>query len=347
MIRPLALRAAAALALLATPVLAQPQLGDIVSADARWVAHVNVGRIFGAELVQGVMQREGVSLDSGEFSDMKTALGLDPAVDVDTITVYGTAADPERAVAVVSGNVKLEEALDRLVFHMQREEAEVGGLTLHHWHERGSSYSDDDDIYTYVARRVDSDERLLLAAANASDVVNAARVIRGESASLGSSGTSLDVSPSSTAIAYVTASADLLDSVEMDAPDEIVQMLSSLRVEVGEGTGTTYVDANIGLRNETQADQVVAMITGLKAAAELVGTSEPEIRQALPILRSLRVENAGGAVHVRLDVDNDTIFSLMEGHGHGYGDADVRIEKKSDFRKARSEPSSAGSTGWR
>ena len=260
MIRPL--MALAAAVGLAAPVLAQPDPADFVSADARWLAHVDVDRLLGADLVRAVMDKEGVSFDSGEFADMKTALGLDPVTDVHAVTVYGTAQDPERAVAVVSGNVKLEQALDRLVMHMKREERAVGDLQLHHWSERDSNSGD--ELFTYVARRVDSDERLLLAGANADDVVHAARVVRGEAKGLSGSGSSLVLAPSPGAAIYVSASPELLDGLDVDAPDEVVKMVSSLRLEIGENAGNTFIDARLGVREAAQAQQIVAI--GLTAA---------------------------------------------------------------------------------
>lgn len=343
MFRPLI--ALLALLSLAAPAVSQSHPGDFVSADARWIAHVDLGGLLRAQLVTEVMKREGVSFDSGEFADMKTALALDPLTDIRSVTVYGTADDPERAVALVMGNVNLENALDRLVLHMQREEITSGGLTMYRWQERDSSSSD--ELFTYVARRVDSDERVLMAGPNAADVAHAARVVRGDAESLGAGNSRISFAPSTGALIHVTASTELLDSLDVDAPGEVMNMLDSLRLEIGETAGKTYVDARLGVRDSTQAAQVVAIVTGAKAAVELLAASEPEVQQALPLIRALRIENDSGNIHLRLDIANEMLIALMDEHAPVERRDSSPRASEVDYTKPRTPAGEAGSSGWR
>ncbi|GJM22100.1 MAG: hypothetical protein DHS20C15_20150 [Planctomycetota bacterium] len=331
---------------LALPLAAQQLPAQFVDAEARWVAHVDVGGVFKSELLRHVLNTEGVDVSSDELIEMASAYDLDPGRDIRSITVYGTEEDPERAVALVSGTAALSKAIDHLLVALKRTEVSANGVTLHRWREREGG---DDSIYTYMASKADTDERVLIVSAQPEVVARAVAVVRGERSSLSGSDPSLTRTPAPGTLFFATVSESLLKQLDLDgdAPMQVTEMVRGVRVEFGEHTGSTFLDARVTTAQAAQAAQLLAIIEGGRAFLNLAASAEPEARKALPFVQRLAVQRDGSDVHLRLEYPTAELMTMLHELSDGEFGHDVDIEFNTDFKQPASDPKPAGSTGWR
>lgn len=328
---------------LAWSAAAQAVPSEFVAADARWIAHVDVGGIFGSRLLGHVLASEGVEVNQQDLVEMASAYDLDPGRDIHSITVYGVDEDPETAVALVSGTTALQKAIDHLLVPMKRTELALDGVTLHRWSQRDGG---DDSVYTYMASKADTDERLLIVGAQPAQVARALSVVRGERASLAANPGGMSAGAAPGTLVFAAVSEELLGQLEVDAPVEVTDMVRAVRVEFGETDVNTFLDARVTTAQPEQATQLMAMVEGGRAFLNLAAANEPDVKRVLPLLQRVKVERSGSELHLRFEHETDSLMALLhelsEGEIGGSAEVDFRVAPKGGDDKRP-----AGSSGWR
>jgi len=331
---------------LALPVAAQRVPSEFVSADARWIAHVDVGGLFSSQLLGHVLASKGVDLTTQDLAEMAGAFDLDPGHDIHSITVYGVDEDPELAVALVSGTTALQKAIDHLLVPMKRSEVSVNGATLHRWNQRDGG---DETVYTYIASKADTDERVLIVGAQPEQVARALAVVRGERASLVGTSGGMTASAAPGTLVFAAVSEDLLGQLDLDddAPMAVTDMVRGVRVEFGEHDTNTFLDARVTTAQPEQATQLLAMIQGGRAFLQLAAANEPDVKRVLPLLQKVTVERAGNDVHLRFEHETASLMAMLHELSEGEIGASASVDFRSAPGKATDAPRPASSSGWR
>lgn len=300
-----------------------------VPAQARWVAHVDFSGLFDSHLLAVLAEREGFDLDDEWRDEMVENLGFDPIDEVLGITLFGTTDEPEHGAALVAVSSKVDAALDILATQVHRSVEDVDGLNVTKW----ESPDGDPPIYSYVARREGSDLRLLVASSVRDEVVTAVSVLRGDADSLASGDGSFPVHTGEGSLAYVAAGdiLGLLDGGLDDQALEIRRMVRSIEIEIGEHGDDVFARVSARTANAQAAQQVGTVVQGAKALVTLAAQSEPEAKQALPLLQSIEARTDGDTVTLSFTHDLDGLIELVESMHDRHGGPDLDVHGTLDF----------------
>ena len=124
---------------------AGPLQKEAVSADAKWVVHLDVEGLIASDVGQAVL---ALARDKDPGLDTKIAaiaekIGADPLKDLKGITLYGTAFDGKDGVAVIRASVNQEKLLGLLAANESHKEITVGERKAHQWVEKKRGPGDD------------------------------------------------------------------------------------------------------------------------------------------------------------------------------------------------------------
>jgi len=129
------LAVAIALPCLVTASVAAPLDGSIISADAKWVGHMNVDAIKESEVVKkvyaAVMEKHPEA--AKKFEEAKAKIGMDPRKDLHGITCYGMEVGKKTGVMIVTADVDADVLLALAEKAKDHKTIDYKGNTIHTW----------------------------------------------------------------------------------------------------------------------------------------------------------------------------------------------------------------------
>jgi len=271
----------------------------LLPAETRFVAHVDLRALFASRLwnelagPQALAEMEA----SEEFQQLQTQLGLDPLVDVHSITVYGASPDEESAAVLVRGTKALENALRRVEGMDGHTRIEVEGLAVHVFDQGGEA--------TYIySHATDRDEGIVVLSPSRTELLRSALVLRGSRSSIASVASTpaavpleLDA-PAGTLMQVAFAGA----IPGMDGNDPISGVLRSARggvFRVGEERDELAMHLGLVTESDAKALEMADAVDGLKALANVLMQNMDDVpAEARQLLRSFRVNNDDSMVYV-------------------------------------------------
>lgn len=292
---------------------------DRVSADARWLLHVDVEALTGSTVGRFVLEHgEMLDIDLDELDDLKDELGFDPREDLLSLTLYGTGDDPEDdAVAVAVTTGAADEALRRLrdLEDVRVRKTEIGG------EEAYSIRGDHDRLYVWLRDGRRSGERLVVLGRKRGAVARALDVMKGRSPSLSRDGGGLlDERPQRGSIAFVAAG-DLAQLGRFEPASRILRMCDGVALDVGERGEQVFAAATLQADTPEVAGDIRDIVHGLLALGRLVATEQPDMEPLLELVRSLDVATDDRRVTVRLSHDVEEVIEQLRGAARDDEDA--------------------------
>src|SRR5208283_2434536 len=128
----------AALALLAAVGQAAPLDSKNVSADAKWVVHVDVDAVRDSQVVQKAFDTCPMLKDSGKhFEILREKIGLDLRTDLHGITLYGRDTEKTHGVAIVFATVNQKLLLEKAEKATDHKVTKHGSIDIHSWTQKG------------------------------------------------------------------------------------------------------------------------------------------------------------------------------------------------------------------
>ena len=315
-----------ALCLTALPALAGVDRSTI-SADAQWLVHLDVHAALNSQLFGALQDREP-DLDfenNPDLQEVKDRLGFDPTKDIDSVTAYGLSHDPEAVVVMIHTRGDVDDILTRLSVLAKRTSIEVDGLDISRWSNPEQA---GDQVYSYVARHADSDERIVLLSPDANDLVTGIEALRGESSSLEDSDSDLGMTTSAGAIVSVSATGKLAEWADVEPASNIVKLVRSAVVEIGEKGDSSYAHVRVETASAGDATRVTQIIQGAMALASMASEVEEELKDVLPLLQSLKFSAEGPILTIHFEKNTTELIDLMDGAVSKVSREDFKVSKK-------------------
>jgi len=330
-----------ALCLTALPALAGVDRSTI-SADAQWLVHLDVHAALNSQLFGALQDREP-DLDfenNPDLQEVKDRLGFDPTTDIDSVTVYGLSHDPEAVVIMVHTRGDIDDTLTRLSVLAKRTQIEIDGLDISRWSDPEGG---GDEIFSYVARHADSDERIVLLSPDASNLVTGIEALRGESSSLEDSDTDLGMATSDGAIVSLSATGKVVEWADVEPASNIVKLVRSAVVEVGENGSASYAHVRVETASAADATRVTQIIQGFVALASMASEIEEELKEVLPLLNSLQFSAEGSVLTIHFEKNTDELVALMDGTLRSIPRQEFKVSRKP---KAKTKKPASGSSWY-
>ena len=298
----------------------------LIPGDARWLAHVDLDALL-ASATFSTLQGLDVELDfdnNPDVREVRSMLGFDPLKELHSVTAYGNARDDEAVVVMVRGSAQLEKVFGLLDQHLDRSEHDVDGVVLTRWDEPGTH---GDPVYTYMASKSGSDERLVLLSGHPADLADGVNALRGDGETLADHPGALDVSADPGAFLFVSASGKLAQLSGDETVDEFGRLVEKARVQVGEHEGALFVDVRVTTRNPADAVLATQILQGGLAIAGLAARNEPELQQVMPLLDKLRFGAQGAQLNVHFEEDIDALVALIQKLDGGHDDWEQAVDE--------------------
>jgi hypothetical protein len=281
--------------LLATLAAAEPFNSAWVSADARWVAHIDVDRAREAEGLRRLL-RGHVELDEGDVERLQRKLdvqiaGLD-ADDFSFICAYGT-GDGQSETAVIGASPR---AVEWFVNWMSRAGEAQDDQQAQQWSVR--SWRRHDRLTAMTTIDLPGGGSAMVIADSIEEVVSGAQVVSGEAPSLASVDDSpLRARPALGSVVFVAAEG--LDEFEGLRPRAVaLRDAKGLVLDFGEGAERMFLEARVMAADPEHAMRTRDVLGGLRAWGRMAIAQSGRASRCADLLDALELQVDGVEVVV-------------------------------------------------
>ncbi len=270
---------------------AEPFHPQRVSAEAKWLVHVDADAMRGSLVVDAGYQRykEKCKAISRQIEELRTACRVfDPTKDLKAVTFYGTRFNADAGVAIVQATFSetvlktLHEAVQRLPDYKSSRHRQY---ELHAWtHAKGTKH-ERNLIGVYVS------PDLMLFGSSPDEVAAALDVLDGVRPSLGVSSPLAAATPVG---ALVVVRLAALSAVKLPIQSPILKRIEMLGLTCGESHREAYLTVHAETQDAKAAGEVQAAIDSALNAA-LLATEDYELSE---LINAVQVSRRGKAVTV-------------------------------------------------
>lgn len=304
----------AVLAVVFSPaVLAQGPDRSLVPADASFVVHVDLQRVFSVLGLDDLMDTLE-DRDARELSDVlgrvEDRLRFNPREDIRSVTVFGRDLNGRTPGVVFITTDALDDALAALEEDGVVSTDRQGGLRFQIISGRGlveflrvegADVGDNDSLAIFV-KELRGNRRAVLVGERPDDILGAARVFEDQDLSLaGRRDTNLELRASSGSIVYVEATNSMEELLGESPASMLADKVRGLAVDVSEEQDNLRVQLTVATSSARDARDVESIIVGLRGLISLAEGLEdlddlPEIARG--ILNELDADADGNRVTV-------------------------------------------------
>lgn len=249
-----------------------------VSADARWVAHLDLAGFQKTQLGKYIWKRLSSDAVERKIAAFAAIFNADPRKDLTSLTVYGRDATPRSAVLFIQGTFD-GKRLTTLVKANDTYTSSTYGAdhVLHSWKETRHN-----TIQTTHGTLL-ADNTIVISAS--ADVLKAALdVLDGRAKNVGSGGIVGDVAALGGRPFFVAVAK--LEGLPGGSPNAaILKDATSARVVIDEEEGRLKAAMALEMVDAAKANQMVTMANGLVAFGQMAATKNPEIGKLAAAIR--------------------------------------------------------------
>ncbi len=292
---------AAVIAILVLAVaLAQAGPLDIkqVSADAKWLVHIDVDAMRTSVVLQRLWQRESHRWGdvAARVAAIRDQMCMDPTNDLYGILAYGITPGSPEGVLIVHA------AVDRVRFVEKVSKASGYGTGNHRafpWH--GWVQHDGPAICAFFKPDV------LVFAKTQAQAANALDVLDGKSPSVPKDHPLVAEAPPSGTILLIRAIG--LADATLPFKSPLITHCRSLHIAFGEHQATAFSQINLAVNSPETADRVRTALEGLRAVALLQYETNPSL---IKLLESPKVTIAGATVTAATSATADEVWAAID-----------------------------------
>lgn len=293
------------LAMITIPAAAGPLRAQWVSADARWVAHLDLEAARASALGSFIIDnQERFDIEFGELEEM----GINPLEDIDNITIYGVGNPEDEGIIIVRTNDKI----DRLI-EMAREKApnfkeiDIDGLTIYSF--------DKGDMYAYVRKSRNGDTRTIIITKAQDRLIRAINVIRGRVPSLDEADNTDLILPSRDGVIVCAAAAGLpwMEEEENNPASQILKMAQSLSIQLGEDGPESYVNVSIETSSKEDAQNIYGVLNGVLSLGRMMsGQPDSELAELRTLIDNVKLDSNKKSLSITISCPTQELLEIIE-----------------------------------
>lgn len=270
-------------ALLASAVYAAPLDKQAVAADAKWVVHINLDA-FRDSRIGSLVLDEVHAEHQQQIDAFKELFGLDLTRDLFSVTLYGSDADEENAVALFRGRFDQQKLTSLLKLNPTYTTSEYNGRTLHLWTDENSKKQQAGAF---------AGDNLIAISQTPEAVKSALDVLADKNASLDAAPLDPLYSLTETAVdpIILLAADSLSELTENQEHAAVLQNSTMLAFLAGEQEGDVTVHIDLTAQTTEAATQIEQIARGMIAFASLQAPNNPALGKILAALSLVRSEN--------------------------------------------------------
>ncbi|HLA84415.1 MAG TPA: hypothetical protein VJL29_06450 [Thermoguttaceae bacterium] len=297
------LLAAVALALVVPASWAGPLDVRQISADARWVAHLDVDALrttqAAEQYLKPLLAKERAQAG---LQKLREAGGFDLAADLHGVTLYGTRFEPRRGVVIFHADAVETRLVAFLETQPDYKTTEYGRHAVHSWTDRHSgSHTVIGCLYRPGKSSDESVQEplLVLIAHNPSDMRRAIDVVDGKAASLDGDDSPLVAGAEQRASkkpVVVMLGAGGLAEAALPLKSPVLRQCDMLNVVLGETDGEAFLACRLAAKSDEGAKNIEQVVQGLLAMGRLAGDANENLKK---VLETVELSLDGKTVELR------------------------------------------------
>ncbi len=292
--------AAAGVISIATCASAKPFEPASISADAKWVMHVDIDAISKTNAWKLIEPKLLALPDFAKArADIERVGQVKLPGDLHDVTLYGPTFGESEAVVIINANVN-DERLKTLVSLNESYTTEtIGGQTIHSWQ----------DNKQHLFGGFATDRRIVIGRA-AESVIKALDVLGGKVETLQKSSLVPDAEKAGLLI-YV-AGDQLANLSKVGARSPMIQQLQKAWITVQENDRGMIISSQISANDQKVALNVKNAIEGVKAMISFAGQEDPDAMLLSDALLELNTKIQGNDVNIDWQVTTKTINEMLD-----------------------------------
>lgn len=313
---------------LSSAALAGDLRSDLLPAETRWVAHVDVEAFSRTTLWKAVSEEKqllGTDLQTNfSFEDLEFGDDLPPAVaerirgleldlfrDLKSVTLFGTGYRVEGNLAMLEVSSVAHDLLDIARELPGYSRIEVDSIPMHRWvnPERGG-----EKAICYLRRIHEDGTHVMLFSDDTKRIAQAARVLRGEAEALkrGRRG-GLKLAPVHGSFLYFESIEGLPGMDDFGPSSRVTEMVETIRLDVGEREGYLEAHLKVGTSDPREAKDASNVLQGLTSLVALAGPDEPELRAVTQLLDALDFKTIDEEFLIDFEFNSRDLVDLLVG----------------------------------
>lgn len=274
-----------------------------VSADARWLGHLDFDAMRDSTVVQKMMEQQK---HKARMAFMAKMLGMDPEQDLHGMTFYGNEVGKHTGVMLLHAKVDQGRVLNMAKMIPSREVEKHGDHEIHHWTHK-SRHGSKSHKSRKVAAAFYGDEWILFAS-SVDLLKQAVDVLDGEAASLTDDSALAGKVPAGTTMLM---RAEGLSDAKLPEKCKLAKQTKSFRFVTGEHNGQSFYRSRATMTSDEVAGQVKELVEGVRALGQLhVGDNEVGKR----LVNDLRIKHSGATVTVLWKGSANDVWTVIETH---------------------------------
>jgi len=260
-----------------------------VSADARWVAHLDAGTLKQTVLGRYIVGQMATPEANRKFEAFKAVFQFDPREDLESVTLYGTGKAKEEGVALFQGRFNTDQ-LVTLIKGNENYSSEVHGTRIIH------SWIDEKKPGTRSYGCVVRNDQVVVGDSETL-VKHAVDVLEGRARTLSDSCTLPGIADAARSTFFIGA-ADMKKMPNVAPKAAVLKKNEAVSLSFGETNGRLNGLLRMVAKDEKTATAVHKIAEGLMSLATLDEDQDPGVVQ---FIESLQFNLSGKEVSVTLD----------------------------------------------
>lgn len=288
--------------LLASNVVRADPLNDkTVSADAKWVLHLDADALSKTQtwkLIEPKLRQKPEFVKG--VANLERIFAAKFPADLHSITLYGPSFEPTSAVVVVQAAIDQERLKTLLSVNETYSTQTLGGYTIHGWQDKGRQ------LYGAFA-----DGNRLVVGQTPDRIAAAMDVLSGKADGL-KDDSLLGGARQAGVMAYISGS-ELAKLAQMRmAKNPIVGKLQNAWISAGETDAGVWLKGHVVADDETVAQNITKSIDGLKAALSLAQQDDGDAALFADALNGLTAKATGKEVDANWTLPIPLVGDLID-----------------------------------
>jgi hypothetical protein len=286
---------------LAAAVSAEPVDWQRVSADAKWVVHVDVDAMRAGKIPPMIVARWlKLPKSADQLKALSYVIGMDPTRDLQSITVYGRRYTESAGVVVVRADVERDRLEAFLKSRPDGRAASYSRYELISWTDKKGTPDE------HTATGCFQQPTVMVFGRDAAEVKHALDVLDGTSPGL-PEGDRLRGPQAPAGTMILARACELADVEPFKSP--VVRKSKFLSLSIGEYDGEAFAVAGMEADSAPVAGQVEAVAKGFLAMVELQFGSNQEVAR---LLQAVKVTKDERTVTVQFRGPADDLSKLID-----------------------------------
>jgi hypothetical protein len=278
---------------------------SIVSAQANWVAHLDVEKFNQTEIGKMVRAQLQETGDAAKLEQFKAISSFHPLDDIKGVTLYGRGKEQANAVAVFEATFNKDTLLTLLRYNPTFTEAAYGDHQIRSW-------IDDKENGNEAKRQYGCfhGDNLVVLGSSLETVKHSLDVLDGKADNARTQRQFGLMRRRATQGAFIVAAADGVGKMaEQWQQTVMLKNTEQSSLIAGETEGKLFVELNLLAVSEQTAQELMQVAQGIIAMLNLAGKDQPHVAELASGIKVTAQENL---VRVRLDTEAAKVASFIK-----------------------------------